>query len=216
MFRKLSDLVADETISKAVAEAIDTEINTAMSGLKDERQELILKNKELVKSFDKVSKAKEVLEAKTGDIDKKIEAAKEQGKADTVKILEQEREANKNLTDELAGFEKANVGLRIENKVNALAGTYDIKKDVRDDVIHTLSSMVNIVDDTMKFGADGATLEDGFKSFFEIRNSYLNAKGEPGSGAEGGGGSGGTAKKDMGGSHDERLSAIQNMIDKGK
>ncbi len=213
MFRALSTLVADQSITKEIAEAIDTEITSALKGLKDEREALTIKNKELTSSFDKVQAAKELLEKKTVDIDAQIKQAKEDGKADTVKILEQERASHASLTEELAGFESENKSLRVENAINSEIAKYKVKSDLVGDAKTVLSGLTKVTDEGIVFGDNGASVEEGVKAYFETRGSYLDAVGNAGSGATSGGGSGGQVKTDLSGDMKSRTATIQARMD---
>ncbi len=215
MFEAVKVLLENETISQEVATKLDSEISSKLGELRDEAKANRLEKEELAKSFNEVKKVKDDLEAKVGNIDEKIRLAKEEGKSDIVKVLEQERAEHKTLSDNLASFEKENTKLRINSAVSSELNKYKVKGDLVGDATTVLSGMTRVEDGNVLFGEDGTTLEDGVKSYFESRQSYLEPQGNGGSGAKGGGG-GSQPKGNMGGTTTERLSAIQSMIDDGK
>ena len=216
MFRKLEELLESGTLDRDVAEAIDTEITKAHTGLKDERETLSKKNKELTSSFEEIMGAKTSLEAQLSDYDEKIKTAKDEGKGEVVKQLEAERQKQKELADNLKSFESENKKLKIANAVSKELGKYSVRKDLRSDAEVVLQSMVSIGDDGVIFG-EGQTIEDGVKGYFETRKSYLESAGDGGgSGASGGQGGGKTTKGNFSGNSEERKSSIQNMIDADK
>ena len=214
MFKKLSELVESGTIDKAVAEALDTEISAELTTLRDEAKKYRVERDDMTKSFDEVKHAKEDMESKLSDFDDKIKAARLEGKSEIVKELEQEREKQNQLLDNLSKFETENKKLKITNAINEQLGKVKIKADVRSDVEMLLASGANLTDDGVIQYGDKA-LDEGIKEFFESRQSYLEPVGDPGSGSNNGGGGGGSPKGNFGGDKSERLKAIDEMINKG-
>ncbi len=219
MYKTFKEAVEAGNLSNELAEALSkgvySENQEEIATLRDEAKTQRLEKEGVIKSFNEVTKTKDDLLVKVADIDKQIADAKAEGKADTVKVLEQEREAHKKLSGELASFEQENTRLRINSAVSNELNKFKVKSDLRGDAETVLAGMTRIDDGQLLFGADGASLEDGVKTYFDSRKSYLDAQGAGGSGNESGGGSS-VPKGDMGGSTTERTAAIQAMIDAGK
>ena len=213
MFKKLSELVEAGTIDKEVAEAIDTEISSELSTLRDEAKKYRLEKEELAKAFEEVKTSKEDMSAKLNEFDERIKRAKEEGKSEVARELEAEREKHTTLMENLQKFEQENKKLKVTNAVNEALSSFKVKPDVRQDVATLLSSTVQLAEDgTVQYG--DKPLNDGIKEFFEARQSYLEPEGQPGSGAENRGGGTKAPKGNLGGSKEERLAAIKDMINK--
>ena len=190
MFGKVNEYLKSETISKEVAEAIDAEISVALGALRDEAKTLRQEKEQLTSSFNDMSSAKSALEDKFVDYDDKIKLAKDEGKADTVKLLEAERAKHKELVDNISIFEKENTKLRLDGAVTNELGKYDIKKDDREMVQFFLRSNTVMTDGNVTYN-DGQPLDEAFKLYFGNNTSRLNATGGGnGSGALDGQGSG--------------------------
>lgn len=214
MFRKLEELVETGSLDKEVAEAIDGEITKAHTKLKDEREALSVKNKELASSFEKVQATTSELETKLSDYDDKIRTAKDEGRGEVVKQLETERQKHDELLNNLSSFEKENKRLKVQNAVSTELSKYDVMPDLRGDAEVVLSSMVSANDEGLTFGEGGLSVEEGIKGYFETRKSYLKPMGEgTGSNASDGTGGGNTKPKtELTGDKKSRMSSISQMM----
>jgi hypothetical protein len=214
MFDAISKLVESNGISAEDAEALNTEVDSKLKEFRDEAKDTRLKLEDMTKSFNGVNTTLGKLESEYSGMDQKILDAKEAGKADTVKILEQERTSAKGLIDELSVFRTENKKLKINSAVNDALNTYNIKSDVKNDVVGTLSGMIKIEDDKFTFGDDNQSVEDGIKAFFEVRGSYLEASGAgSGSGAGEGGNSGRSVTPKLNGTQEQKLAGVGAIID---
>ena len=196
----LKELLESDTISKAVADALDGEIQTELTSLRNEAKSYREKYDELNTTFNEVSESKKSLEAQVTSLDEKIKQAKEDGKKELVDELEKERNEKNELVDKFNKVEATNKKLKIENSLSKSLSGFDlIDAEI---VSEVLSVKLELKDDAVIFN-DGKSLEDGLKNFFDSKPHLLKAKGNVGSGADGDG-SGVTAKafKDM--SIDER------------
>ena len=211
MFKKVEELLESESITKEVAEALDSEIGTALSALRDESKGFREERDTLLKSFEEVTKHKEELDSKLNNYDEKIKAAKDEGKSELTKQLEDERLAHTKLIDTLSSVEQENSRLKVSNAVSEQLAKYNIKKDLVGDAKTVLQGFIVAGEDGLKFG-DGKSVEEGIKEYFDSRTSFLEPQGEPGSGAGGNGGSGHSNKMDMTGSKESRLQSIENML----
>jgi len=216
MFEAVKALLESDTITSEVADKLNGEINSKLSELRDEAKKYRLEKEDIVRSFNDVKASNDDLKSKVVDIDKQIETARDEGKAELVKQLETERATHAKLSDQISSFEVENKKLRINDAVNSEIAKYKVKSDLVGDAKTVLSGLTRVTDDGIVFGEDGGSVEEGVRAYFDKRGSYLEPVGDTGSGANGGGGSGNTTKPNMGGDRDARLSAIQNMIDKGK
>ena len=190
MFRKLEELLENGSLDKEIAEAIDIEITKAHKGLKDERDSLTSKNKDLSASFDEVSKSKEELDSQLSDLDSKIIQAKEDGKGELATQLKLEREAKEALQKSLNGLQKANTGLKLDRAVTEALKGFDIMDAHKDTTEFMLRSRVSVNDkgDTVySDGGNTSTIEDGFKGYFDINQGKIKPIGDGGgSGAKDG------------------------------
>ncbi len=214
MFEAVKALLENDTITKEVAESLDAEINSKLTGLRDEAKKYRLEKDEIVKSFEDIKSSNDDMKIKIADVDKQIETARNEGKAELVTQLESERQNHVKLSDQLSVFEKENKSLKITNAVNDEMSKYKVKSDLVGDARTVLSGLTRVTDDGIVFGENGTSVEEGVKAYFETRGSFIEPQGEAGSGSQNSGGSGNTVKGNMGGSRDERLSAINNMMEK--
>ncbi len=212
MFEAIAKLVESNGISKEAAEALNKEVSAKLAELRDEAKKYRIEKEELAKSFDDVKAARDELAEKMKDIDEKINAARNEGKSELVAELEKERTEKAKLHDDLSRFEQENTKLKITNAVNSELGKYKVKSDLRTDAEMVLSSLTKVTENGLVFGEEGIALEEGVKQYFDSRKSYLEPEGTPGSGSGNQGGSGGNAPKNMGGSREERVAAIKDMI----
>jgi len=195
MFNKIQELLEGGLLTKEVADTLDTEVSVAMTKLRDENKTLRLENEGIVKSFDEVKTSKDALTEQIKGVDDRIAQAKKDGQNETAKALEDERLKITTLQDSLAGLEKANVNLKLNDAVSRELDKYDIKKEDKDLVSFRLRANVSVAENgTVNYLNDtGVTssLEDGFKGYFDTNKSRLNPVGDGGSGTGGQGGQGG-------------------------
>ena len=213
MFDAVRVLLENKTISGEVATALDSEISTQLSTLRDEAKGYRLKNEELIKSFDGIKETNIGLESKLSGFDESIKQAKLDGKSEVVTELEAERESTLTLQEQLGTFEKQNNSLRVENALNAELGKYKVRADLRDGAMMQLQASTKLDDKGLSFG-DGLSLEEGVKGFFDTRASYLEATGTGGGQDNSGGGSSNQAKGNFGGDSGEHLQAVKAMMEK--
>ncbi len=170
-------------------------------------------NTNLTKSFEGSEKARVAAESQIEDIDKKIAKAHDEGKSELVETLQEERKKAEELSGELAEMGKLNMTLKIDASIrNELSGLHlktpkSTYKAIRSDV------SVNDAGDILY---EGVPISEGISEFFKTTEGMqvLDPQGEAGTGTNNSGGSGNTVKGNMGGSRDERLSAINNMMEK--
>ena len=187
MYKALAKSVEAGDMSNELAEALSSGIydenKIELSKLRDEAKTLRIKNEEHISSFGELNDTVSILKGKVSNYDDDIAKAKEDGKSDTVKVLEAERKSHKNLVDRFTEYEKDNIRLKIANAVSSEIGNYDIKSDLRGSAENEIRSMVNIGDNGIIFG-DGLTMQDGVKDYFSTRGSFLKSIGTgTGSGA---------------------------------
>ena len=181
MFKKLKELLESDTISKEVADALDSEIQTELTSLRNEAKSYREKYDELNTTFNEVSESKKSLETQVTSLDEKIKQAKEDGKKELVDELEKERNEKNELVDKFNKVEATNKKLKIENSLSKSLSGFDlIDAEI---VSEVLSVKLELKDDAVIFN-DGKSLEDGLKNFFDSKPHLLKAKGSNGSGAD--------------------------------
>jgi len=198
MFKKISELLENNTISKEAAEALDSEVTVALSALRDENKTLRTDKDTLSKSYDEVLASKNGLDEQLKGLDDAITKAKAEGKSEIVKQLEDERSSKGELQKSLDNLQKANTGLRVDSAVSTELDKFDVKKEDREMVHFYLRSKASMTDDGIRYvdGENSSTLTDAFGAYFKDNGSRLNAQGNGnGSGANGSGGSGGQSTK---------------------
>ena len=200
MFKKVSELLESNTISKEAAEAIDNEITVALGALRDENKTLRQAKDDLSKNYDEILKSKGDLDTQLAGLDDKIAQAKKDGQTEIAKQLEDEKTSKVDLQKSLEALQKANTGLTLDSAVAKQLDQFDIKKEDRELVGFRLRANVSMDDGKVVYtdGNNTSSIEDGFKGYFESNQSRLNPKGEgDGSGSKGGGGGGNIDTKDM-------------------
>ena len=181
MFKKLKELLESGTISKEVADALDSEIQTELTSLRNEAKSYREKYDELNTTFNEVSESKKSLEAQVVGLDDKIKKAKDEGKKELVDELEKERNEKNELVDKFNKVEATNKKLKIENSLSKSLSGFDlIDAEI---VSEVLSAKLELKDDAVIFN-DGKSLEDGLENFFDSKPHLLKAKGSNGSGAD--------------------------------
>lgn len=191
MFKKLTEMLEAEEISKEVADAIDSEISTALKDLRDESAGWRVKYQDLNKNFETISKAKDDLEAKIENFDDAIQKAKEEGKGELVRELESQRKETQSLQANLEAIQNENKTLRVDTSLSAELAKYNV---VDAELVGSyLKGKVSLDGDNIKYtdGENSLSLGDGLKSFFENKPHLLKAQGSSGSGAGNGANSGG-------------------------
>jgi len=182
MFKKLQELLDSGAVSSEVATALDAEIGTALKELREEAKNWREKYQQINATFDEVKTAKEALEAQLGDIDKKIEEAKAEGKAELVKQLEATKAEQEQLKGNLERIENENKRLKIETAVTEkLTGLNPVDLEA----VKTLVSLNADLSDTgvvLKLGDETLDLEKGLEKFRELKPTLFKAEGNGGSG----------------------------------
>jgi len=181
MFKKVSELLNTGSIKEEDAKALDVEIQSELTKLRDEASSWRVKHKELQTTFNEVSESKKQLEQQVTGLDEKIAKAKEDGKAELVKSLETEKAEKNELVKKFNDMEVSNKNLKIENSLNKALGSYELI-DI-DMASRVLKLDLDVSDDKVSF-KDGKSLEDGLKGFFEAKPHLLKAKGNGGSGKD--------------------------------
>ena len=184
MFKKIEELLEAGKLTKEVAEALDAEVSTAMKSLRDENAQYRTKNKELSQSLEEITNSKSELEKQLGDLDKRIEKAREDGKGELVTQLEAEKAEKDKLKETLNAISEKNRELTIQNTIQSALSEYD----VIDAELVQLAVKQHIElgeDGTAKFKNGDAILpvQDGLKQFFENKPQLLKSAGSGGSGA---------------------------------
>jgi len=210
MFNKVKELLEANKIDNEVATILDSEIQAELKKLRDEAKQYRLEKEELAKSFDEIVKSKEAIESKVADIDKKIAQAKEEGKAELVKTLEAEKQANQELQANIQQLQQANIDLKLTNAITGELSKYNIKKDVVEDLGLLLKSKISVGDDG---SVDG--VGDIVKTFLDERPTYLAPTTNGGTGAGSNGNAGNGSVGNLGGSTSERIAAIKQRIENG-
>lgn len=195
MFRKVSELLESGDISQEAANAIDAEVSIALKGLKDDRESLQTKNKELTSAYNEVMQSKSDLDVQLADIDEKIKQAKKDGQVEIAKKLENEKAAQEVLQKSLETLQTANTALKLDSAVSQELNKFDIRKEDRDLVEFRLRANVKLNDEgsvTYTSGGSTVSITDGFGDYFKNNQSRLNPKGDNSGSGTTGGGSGGT------------------------
>jgi len=194
MFKKISELLESNTISKEAAEALDSEVGAALTALRDENKTLRQDKETLSKSYDEVLASKNGLDEQLKGLDEQITKAKAEGKNEIVKQLEDERSSKSELQKSLDNLQKANTNLRVDSAVSAELDKFDVKKEDKEMIHFFLRSKASMTDDGIKYvdGDESSDLSTAFTSYFETNGARLNPKGDgEGSGNLGGNGGGG-------------------------
>ena len=195
MFNKVKELLESDSITKEVAEAIDSEITSALTTLRDENKTLRTEKETLSKSYDEVLKSKSDLDTQLSGLDDKIAQARKDGQGELVTQLESEKESKAELQKSLDNLQKSNNGLRLDSAVSTALKSFDIIDAHKDTTEFMLRSRVSFNDKGEMIYADSgneSNVEDGLKGYFESNQGKLNPKGDGGgSGAHGGSGGGG-------------------------
>jgi len=200
MFKKISELLENNTISKEAAEAIDGEITVALGALRDENKTLRTEKETLSKSYDEVVKSKGDLDEQLKGLDEKIAQARKDGQGELATQLEAEKAKHSGLQESLENLKNANTSLMVDSAVSQELDKYDVKKEDKEMVSFFLRSKSSMTDDGIKYvdGNNNSDLSEAFKGYFEINGSRLNVKGEPNGSNSGSGGSGGQNTKSRG------------------
>ena len=193
MFKKISELLESNTISKEVAEALDSEVGVALTALRDENKTLRQDKDTLSKSYDEVLASKTGLDDQLKGLDEQITKAKAEGKSEIVKQLEDEKSSKSELQKSLDNLQKANTNLRVDSAVSSELDKFDVKKEDKEMIHFFLRSKATMTDDGIKYvdGNSSSELNEAFTSYFETNGARLNPKGNgEGSGASNGNGGG--------------------------
>jgi len=218
MLKIVKELLEKGSISKEVADVIEGEWKSHTKVLNEENKSLREAKDELSRNYEEVLKSKSDLDSQMEQLEDRIKKAKEEGKKELAKDLEAERESKIELQKSLANLQKANTDLKLDNIVSKTFKNFDVKDEHRDTTEFYLRSKVTIDEEgnpVFKNGDEVLSVEDGFKSYFEANEKKLNPVGNGGGGAGNHGGSGEHVPANLGGDTKQRISAIQEMINKG-
>ena len=219
MIKVVKELLDSGEISQEKADLLTTEWKAHSKKLNDENKALREAKDELSKNYEEVLKSKSDLDAQMNSLEERIAKAKEEGQSEIVKELEAERASKEELQKSLSNLQKANTDLRLDNVVSKTFKNFDVKDSHRETTEFMLRSRVTVDEDgnpIYKVGDEVLPVEDGFKAYFEANPDQLKPKGDGGSGAGNGGGSGGNTPPKLDGDTQQRVSAIQQMIDSRK
>ena len=211
MFKKISELLESNTISKEAAEAIDSEVGAALTALRDENKTLRQDKETLSKSYDEVLASKNGLDEQLKGLDEQITKAKAEGKNEIVKQLEDERSSKSELQKSLDNLQKANTNLRVDSAVSAELDKFDVKKEDKEMIHFFLRSKASMTDDGIKYvdGDESSDLSTAFTSYFETNGARLNPKGD-------GEGSGNLGSNGGGGKIDTKEMTPSQMMSEGR
>jgi len=191
MFKKLQELLDSGTISAEVANALDGEIGTALKELREEAKSWREKYQTISATYNEVKEAKDALEAKLTDIDKQIEAAKAEGKAELVAQLEATKTEQEALKGNLERIESENKRLKIDS---AITEKLTELNPVDLEAVKTLVSLNADLDENgnvkIKVGDEAFDLDTGLTKFKETKATLFAPQGKSGTGSnpQGGGG----------------------------
>ena len=194
----VKELLENDTLTQEAAEALDVKIMNMVTPLRNDLKTLREEKNQLSESYDEVLNSKNGLDEQLKGLDEQILKAKKDGQGELVKQLEDEKSSKGELQKSLDILQNANTNLRVDSAVSTEMDKFDIKKEDREMVHFFLRSKASMTDDGIRYidGENSSTLTDAFSSYFKDNGSRLNAHGgDNGSGASGGGKSGGQHTK---------------------